>query len=137
MLKSLLASFVGAVSLASSSASAATISLPPAIAGDVSPAQGPQRALTHSELSTISNWLELHRSGWSANLASPPLGTASISLDTAAQKSVLTLTLWPGPKHPGWNGAVLMENQTDKSIVIQTFSSDELAPVLGVLEARH
>lgn len=106
-------------------------SLPRIVAGTISTDQaGSTRPLTSLELTTISDWLAEHHAGWATNVATSPAGTIYISLDAAAQPAAVRLTLWPGPKFPGWNGAVLLEVSAEKTILIQRFSDRDLAPIV-------
>ena len=114
--------------------SGASFNPPRVVAGKISSDQtGGMRPLTPSEVATISDWLAQHRSGWTMNVATSPAGTVYISLDTASQQAALRLTLWSGPKYPGWNRHVLVEYPARKTILIQSFSDRELAPILGLV----
>ncbi len=95
------------------------------------------RALTPSELGAVADWLASHRRGWEALVATPPAGTVSISLDSASQPTAAKLTLWPGPKHPGWNGRLLFERPAQKTLLIQSFSDADLAPIVKLADAAR
>ena len=71
--------------------------------------------------------------GWRANVATSPPGTVYISLDAPSQPAAVRLTLWPGPKYPGWNRAVLVEMSAQKTILIQSFSDADLSSVMRLV----
>jgi hypothetical protein len=111
--------------------------LPRIVAGAISTDRaGGTRPLTSFEVTTLSDWLTKHRSGWTTNVATSPPGTLHISLDAAAAPAAVRLTLWPGPKYPGWNRAVLLEVPAQKAFLIQSFSDRDLAPI-GLVAAQH
>lgn len=110
-----------------------TITIPATTSGRIISDQlDTPKALTPSDIATITNWLERHRFGWQMNVVTPPAPTTSISLDTVGEKAALALSLWQGPKYPGWQTTVTVESPAGNPIGIQKFSPEELAPLLGI-----
>jgi hypothetical protein len=105
-----------------------TIDLPPAISGKIDWDRTGPTALTSAQVATIADWLAQHRSGWSPDLSTRNGGVAVISLDTAARKGAIRLTLRPGP-----NGTILVEYRADLDIAIKWFGSDELAAIREIV----
>ena len=111
-----------------------SINPPRIVGGTISTDQtGSTRPLTFSEVAAVSDWLAQHYSGWRANVATSPPGTVYISLDAPSQPAAVRLTLWLGPKYPGWNRAVLVEMSAQKTILIQSFSDADLSSVVRLI----
>jgi hypothetical protein len=113
-------------------------SLPRIVAGAISTDRaGGTRPLTSMEVTTLTDWLTKHPSGWTTNVATSPPGTVHISLDAASAPAAVRLTLWPGPKYPGWNRAVLLEVPARRTFLTQSFSDRDLAPIVGLAVPQH
>lgn len=95
--------------------------------------QSGPRPLAKTEVAVVNNWLARHRTGWRPNLASPPTVTASIALDTERHPSALVLELWIDPEYPGWQQAVAIEMPAGTPMGLQSFSPEELAPLLDIV----
>ena len=121
------------VSLTPTLATGATVPVPDAAGGSVSVGQGSApRALSNTEAAAVTTWLKRHSAGWQSNAATPPIPTATVTLDAAGQIPGVRLSLWPGPKYPGWTKSVLAETAAGRPIGIQNFSPAELAPLLEI-----
>jgi hypothetical protein len=92
-----------------------------------------ERALSAAAIGRVADWLRAHRSGWQANLATPPLPLLRVCLDTAAQRGAVCLLLWPGAARPGWNHAVIMERPAGHPVGVRTVGDAELAALLGAV----
>ena len=111
-----------------------SIDPPRVVAGKVSLDQADgMRPLASSEVAIISDWLAQHHSGWTVNVVTLPPPTVYFSLDTASQRAALTLALWSGLKYPSLDHAVIFEYPARKTILKQSFSDRELAPLLGLV----
>ena len=60
-------------------------------------------------------------------------GISLNEFDAPSQPAAVRLTLWPGPKYPGWNRAVLVEVSAQKTILIQSFSDADLSSVVRLV----
>jgi hypothetical protein len=128
---SALAGRIGVLLMISVLMASCGVDIPQIVAGQISTDQG-TRPLTPSEVAILSNWLAQHRSGWQPNFVTRPAGTVYISLDAASRPAAVRLTLWPGPKYPGWNGTVLLGLFPQEDIRVQSFADYDLAPILGL-----
>jgi hypothetical protein len=80
------------------------------------------------DLAVIKTWIRRHRSGWEANLNSPPLGCSAV---LHGRSDEFELILFPGPADPGnWPRAVLLGRlSSSKGPLIHAFPEAELAPL--------
>ena len=121
-----LASLVSAALLGS--ASADTVAVPPFDGGQIVSRQTGTRALSAADVTGIHAWLEAHRNGWHANLATPPVAEVTISLGAPLQPPSIVLSLWPSALDVDWRRSVLLEEPGAHLEQLRTLSpQDETA----------
>ena len=83
--------------------------------------QGRSTALSAGQLAFVSDWMRRHPH-WRMNLATPPMSSVNVSMDTETQHAAADLQLWSADRYPGWKDAILLEGPKGP-VGLQSFSS--------------
>jgi hypothetical protein len=78
----------------------------------------------------VSQWFEKHRSGWSINVATPPLVSEMQMNITYADGHNVNLNIFTGDKYPGWRGTII---KGGADISVQKFPDEDFISLLEII----
>jgi hypothetical protein len=91
------------------------------------------KPVTPQDLVLLKGWIRRHRSGWAANLMTPPIGCA---VRLSGSSDEFELIFFPGPADPGWRRAVLLGRlSSSKGPLVQAFPAQDLASLFQLARA--